>query len=580
MVHVYKLIILLLISSGLHAQVVQERNARGADRIIILKDGFRVPIRDTATAPALLNYSGDSSRGGVVYDSTLQKLCFWTGVRWVCLDDSATGGSIDTTSLSNRINLKLNISDTTTMNANFLVGIGAGTNVTVDNTNPRFPVVSASGGGSGVPIDSVYLRWNSTASSVYSANGGVGGNIANRFNIGIGRLTLNSNLGGGGNIAIGDSALSQNVSSVDNVAIGYRSQSRAAGNFNTSIGALTLQNTTGNQITAIGYGVAQNGAATGATLIGFNAGGNNIGVRGTAVGNNAAAVATAADIAAIGNQALQANTTGAANTALGSSAGDVTTTGGENVYIGVTARGAAASQRNVVVGRSAGSSSLGSDNVAIGHNALLSNTNGSNIAVGWFAGRRSTGARLTLVGFSIAGQNFQPILSGADNGFFGHRTGTFASTGTHNSLFGATDVGYGLSTGSSNTFLGSEASNTQGAGSGTITGSNNILIGRRATLPSATASNQIVLATGGASPVSRLTLFDTGGWLFNTTSATVTTQTANALLEVNGTTGAVLLPRLTTAQRDALTATNGMILYNTTTDKIQAYAAGAWVDLH
>jgi hypothetical protein len=27
-----------------------------------------------------------------VYDSTLQKLCFWTGVRWVCLDDSGGGG--------------------------------------------------------------------------------------------------------------------------------------------------------------------------------------------------------------------------------------------------------------------------------------------------------------------------------------------------------------------------------------------------------------------------------------------------------------------------------------------------------
>jgi hypothetical protein len=151
MVRAINLMILCLLTVSGFTQVVQERNARGADRIIILKDGFRVPIRDTATAPALLNYSGDSSRGGVVYDSTLQKLCFWTGVRWVCLDDSATGGSIDTTSLSNRINLKLNISDTTTMNANFLVGIGAGTNITVDNTNPRFPVVSASGGGGGVP---------------------------------------------------------------------------------------------------------------------------------------------------------------------------------------------------------------------------------------------------------------------------------------------------------------------------------------------------------------------------------------------------------------------------------------------
>jgi len=154
MVRAINLMILCLLTVSGFSQVVQERNARGADRIIILKDGFRVPIRDTATAPALLNYSGDSSRGGVVYDSTLQKLCFWTGVRWVCLDDSATGGSIDTTSLSNRINLKLNISDTATMNANFIYGIGAGTNVTVDNTNPRFPVVSASGGG-GIAYDSI-----------------------------------------------------------------------------------------------------------------------------------------------------------------------------------------------------------------------------------------------------------------------------------------------------------------------------------------------------------------------------------------------------------------------------------------
>jgi hypothetical protein len=94
MVPAIKILILCLLTVSGFAQVVQERNARGADRIIILKDGFRVPIRDTATAPALLNYSGDSSRGGVVYDSTLQKLCFWTGVRWVCLDDAGGGGSI------------------------------------------------------------------------------------------------------------------------------------------------------------------------------------------------------------------------------------------------------------------------------------------------------------------------------------------------------------------------------------------------------------------------------------------------------------------------------------------------------
>lgn len=36
----------------------------------------------------------------------------------------------------------------------------------------------------------------------------------------------------------------------------------------------------------------------------------------------------------------------------------------------------------------------------------------------------------------------------------------------------------------------------------------------------------------------------------------------------------------TSAERDALTATNGDMIYNTTTNKFQGYAGGAWVDLH
>lgn len=59
-----------------------------------------------------------------------------------------------------------------------------------------------------------------------------------------------------------------------------------------------------------------------------------------------------------------------------------------------------------------------------------------------------------------------------------------------------------------------------------------------------------------------------------------TAPATSAILEIASTTGAVLLPRMTTTQRDALTAVNGMILYNSTTDKLQGRAAGAWVDLH
>ena len=51
-------------------------------------------------------------------------------------------------------------------------------------------------------------------------------------------------------------------------------------------------------------------------------------------------------------------------------------------------------------------------------------------------------------------------------------------------------------------------------------------------------------------------------------------------LELESTVKAFLPSRMTTTQRDALTAINGMVLYNSTVDKLQVYAAGSWVDLH
>ncbi len=59
----------------------------------------------------------------------------------------------------------------------------------------------------------------------------------------------------------------------------------------------------------------------------------------------------------------------------------------------------------------------------------------------------------------------------------------------------------------------------------------------------------------------------------------VTTPAASAALEVASTTGAVLMPRMTTTQRDALTAVNGMIVYNTTTNQMEGYINGAWTSM-
>jgi hypothetical protein len=56
---------------------------------------------------------------------------------------------------------------------------------------------------------------------------------------------------------------------------------------------------------------------------------------------------------------------------------------------------------------------------------------------------------------------------------------------------------------------------------------------------------------------------------------------AAALLDVSSTTQGFLPPRMTGTQRDAIsTPPNGLVLYNTTTNKLQVRAGGSWVDLH
>jgi len=59
----------------------------------------------------------------------------------------------------------------------------------------------------------------------------------------------------------------------------------------------------------------------------------------------------------------------------------------------------------------------------------------------------------------------------------------------------------------------------------------------------------------------------------------ISTPATSALLDLTSTTGALLLSRMTTTQRNALTAVNGMIIYNSTTTTVQVYQNGAWTDV-
>lgn len=53
----------------------------------------------------------------------------------------------------------------------------------------------------------------------------------------------------------------------------------------------------------------------------------------------------------------------------------------------------------------------------------------------------------------------------------------------------------------------------------------------------------------------------------------------SAKLEISTSTGALLLPRMTTTQRNALTAIDGMVIYNFTSKAVEAYENGTWVNL-
>lgn len=56
---------------------------------------------------------------------------------------------------------------------------------------------------------------------------------------------------------------------------------------------------------------------------------------------------------------------------------------------------------------------------------------------------------------------------------------------------------------------------------------------------------------------------------------------ASAALDITSTTKGFLPPRMTATQRNAIASpTSGLIIYNYTTNKLQVYAAGSWVDLH
>jgi hypothetical protein len=381
--------------------------------------------------------------------------------------------------------------------------------------------------------------------------GGIGYDTLAIRKVGIHYVGFNSGVGQNGTFGGSRLASTNPAADSSNLFIG-----RNAGGAITSgwghiaIGAFALQaKQTGSRDVAIGFealSANNNASATEPNVaVGNRALRVNTGVRNVAVGSSAAAAHTGDEITAVGFGALTA-ATGADNVGVGYNAGFSVVGGGRNTY----------------VGSNSGTLSTGSGNVGIGYTALRSVTGNNNVAIGsWNSGSNLETMRGSGNTQSVAiGSSTMTFNNGSQNTYIGANSGRGASGTPHT---GAYNNGFGFQTNF----------NTSAA----MTGASNTAIGDRITVPSMTASNQFVY---GINAVNYLTRFTDGGWLINYTASAVTTQTASAALEVNGTTGAVLFPRLTSNQITALTGANGMIVYNTTTNKFQGFAAGGWVDLH
>jgi hypothetical protein len=411
----------------------------------------------------------------------------------------------------------------------------------------------------GTPANGLMI-YNTTASQLYVYSGGVWTALASGGGSGtVTSITAGTGLSGGtittsGTISLANTAVVAGAYTSANITIDAQGRITSAANGSGGGGYSAItQSLTGNRIlinapTDDTSSILQVNGVARATRFITNSG--SVYIDNVLIGRDAGLnFGTVNYSTAVGSGSQEFNTSGNQNTSVGYQSLRSCTTGVQNTAIGSdTLKASTTLSYNTAIGALAMQShTSGTQNTVIGYRAKFSGASGTNNCVlGAYAFELGTGTGCIAIGVQSLGNN-STNPSGNNNIAIGGQSLYRISTGSNN-------IGIGPSSGYTGT-------------NDLTTGSNNILIGLNSNTESATESDRTFIGN----------TLTTSTWLGGSLLIGTRTNDITSVATFASTTKGVLLPRMTTAEINAIvTPTNGLMAYNTTLNKLCIFENGTW----